>query len=220
MGRWRRDGAALSKAERHLLLFRPAGVDEATFENALLAMLPPGATLAVALPESALPALAHAAGRDVQVPDALVRLPDGADATALGALSDVQRGSAFAGTRHAVLPGSDRIRLFFGLRRLPRLTRADFHEYWLNRHAQIGRRLIPPYTYHQIHADEDATAALATQAGLAASTYDGMVEVHFPDVDAFVRQLSRADVAAEALEDEKNFIDHACSQFWAFREVR
>lgn len=207
-------------AERHLLLFRPAGQDAAAFEAALRATLPESATLAVALPDSALPSLAHAAGRDAAVPDALVRLPEEADAAALVALSDTTRGSVFAGTRHAVLPGGDAIRLFFGLRRLPALTRTAFHDYWLNHHAQIGRRLIPPYTYHQIHADEDATAALATQAGLAASTYDGMVEVHFPDVDAFVRQLSRADVAAEALEDEKNFIDHACSQFWAFREVR
>ncbi|MCH7628013.1 MAG: EthD domain-containing protein [Proteobacteria bacterium] len=206
--------------ERHLLLFRPAGMDEAAFEAGLLAALPTGATLALALPDSALPALAHAAGRDAQVPDALVRLPDGADAAALIALSDAQRGSALAGTRHAVLSGGDAIRLFFGLRRLPNLTRAALHDYWLNHHAQIGRRLIPPYTYHQIHADEAATGALAAQADLAASTYDGMVEVHFPDVDAFVRQLSRADVATEALEDEKNFIDHSRSQFWAFREVR
>lgn len=205
--------------ERHLLLFRPAGMDEAAFERALLAALPAGATLATALPDSALPALAHAAGRDAAVPDALARLPDGVDAATLVALSDAARGTVFAGTRHAVLPGGDAIRLFFGLRRLPTLTRADFHDYWLNRHAQIGRRLIPPYTYHQIHADEGATEQLATQTGLAASTYDGMVEVHFPDVDAFVRQLSRADVAAEALEDEKNFIDHARSHFWAFREV-
>ncbi len=207
-------------AERHLLLFRPARQDEAAFESSLLAALPEGATLAVALPDSALPSLAHAAGRDAAVPDALVRLPDGAEAAPLVALSDGARGTVFAGPRHAVLPGGDAIRLFFGLRRLERLTRAAFHDYWLNRHAEIGRRLIPPYTYHQIHADEEATGALALQAGLSASTYDGMVEVHFPDVDAFVRQLSRADVAAEALEDEKNFIDHARSQFWAFREVR
>lgn len=206
-------------AERHLLLFRPAGQDEAAFESALAQALPSGATLAVALPDSALPALAHAAGRDVQVPDALVRLPDGADAAALVGLSDAARSTAFAGTRHAVLPGSAPIRLFFGLRRLPALTRAAFHDYWLNRHAEIGRRLIPPYTYHQVHADEATTATLSGEAGLAASTYDGIVEVHFPDVDAFVRQLSRADVASEALEDEKNFIDHARSQFWGFREV-
>ncbi|MCW1382772.1 EthD domain-containing protein [Novosphingobium sp. KCTC 2891] len=205
--------------ETHLLLFRPAGQDDVAFEQALIAALPQGAALALALPESALPALAHVAARDPEVPDALVRLPDGADATALVALSDPTRGTAFAGARHAVLPGGDAIRLFFGLRRLPALSRAAFHDYWLNRHAEIGRRLIPPYTYHQLHADDAETLELAAASGLAASTYDGIVEVHFPDVDAFVHQLSRTDVAEEALEDEKNFIDHSRSRFWAFREV-
>ncbi|MES2301907.1 MAG: EthD domain-containing protein, partial [Pseudomonadota bacterium] len=98
------------------------------------------------------------------------------------------------------------------------LTRAAFHDYWLNRHAQIGRRLIPPFTYHQLHADAALTQRAATTSGLTPSDYDGIVEVHFPDTDALIRQLSRTEVAQEALEDEKNFIDHARSRFWAFRE--
>ncbi|MEO0033869.1 MAG: hypothetical protein RIS94_3627, partial [Pseudomonadota bacterium] len=181
--------------------------------------LPAGASLALALPDSALPALAHAAGRDPAVPDALVTVTSFGGVAPLVALADAARSTVAAGTRHAVLPGRDAIRLFFGLRRLPTLTREGFHDYWLNHHAEIGRRLIPPYTYHQIHADAAMTDGAAAATGLAASTYDGLVEVHFPDIDAFVRQLSRPEIAAEALEDEKNFIDHSRSQFWAFREV-
>lgn len=209
--------------EVQLLLARPAGTAPAAFAGALQGALPPGATLALALPDDALPALAHVATRDSQVPDALVTLAT-ADATAttataaLVALADPARSTVVAGIRHAVLPGRDAIRLFFGLRRLPALSRAAFHDYWLNRHAQIGRRLIPPYSYHQVHADAAATGRTAAATGLAQSTYDGIVEVHFPDIAALVRQLSRAEVAVEALEDERNFIDHFRSQFWAFAE--
>lgn len=208
--------------ETHLLLFRPAGQDTASFEQSLIAALPPGATLAAALADDALPALAHVAARDPEVPCALVCLPEGTPTgaiAALAALADPARSSVLVAARHAVLPGRDAIRLFFGLRRLPALSRAAFHDYWLGHHAQIGRRLIPPYTYHQLHAREIETQRAAALSGLAASTYDGIVEVHFPDTGALVAQLSRAEVAEEALEDEKNFIDHSRSRFWAYREL-
>jgi hypothetical protein len=203
--------------ETHLLLFRPEGMGLAPFQAALEAALPAGAQLAIALPDDALPALAHVAARDAEVPDALVTLTGEQDATALVALADPARSRIFAGTRHAILPGRDAIRLFFGLRRLPALTRAAFQDYWLNRHADFGRRLIPPYSYHQIH--NAAAADSAPGAALMPATYDGIVEVHFPDIAALVHQLSRADVAEGALADEKNFIDHARSRFWAFREI-
>lgn len=192
-----------------------SGVEPARLEAAL----PPGAQLALRLPAEALPALAHAGGMAEDLPEALVtcRIEDAPALVA--ALGEGVGGSALAFRRHAVLPGRDAVRLYFGLRRLEHLTLAQFHDYWLNRHADFGRRLIPPYTYHQLHADPDAAARLAEATGLAASSLDGVVEVHFPDVDALVRQLSRADVAEGALADERNFIDHARSQFWAYREV-
>ncbi|MBU6266498.1 MAG: EthD domain-containing protein [Sphingomonadales bacterium] len=206
-------------AETQMLLFCPAGQEFAGFEAALRQCLPADATLAMALPASALPEFAHAAGRDPEVPDALVRLADADDAPPLAELADTVRSRILTVTRHAILPGQDAVRLFFGLRRLPALSPAQFHDYWLNRHAAIGRRLIPPYTYHQLHADPHDTAVAARRSGLAPSTYDGIVEVHFPDVAALVRQLSRPEVAEEALADERNFIDHARSRFWAFRET-
>jgi hypothetical protein len=183
--------------------------------------------LAALLPKDALPALAHVAEAGDALPDAIVTLRW--EQHALGSLSgmiatlarliDRERSSVLVVQRHAILPGGDAIRLFFGLRRLERLTLAQFHDYWLNRHAELGRRLIPPYTYHQLHADPTATAALARSLDLQASTFDGVVEVHFPDLDAFVKQLSRPEVAEEALADERNFIDHSRSVFWAYRTL-
>ncbi|WP_380876233.1 hypothetical protein ACFB49_07870 [Sphingomonas sp. DBB INV C78] len=182
--------------------------------------------LAVLMPADALPALAHAATADPALPHAILTLRGDAAAAAMrivveqvGDRIDPVRSTVLATTRHAILPGVDAIRLFFGLRRLERLSQAEFQDYWLNRHADFGRRLIPPYTYHQLHADPQATGEVAAATGLPASTFDGVVEVHFPDVPALVAQLSRPDVAQDALADERNFIDHARSIFWAYRTI-
>jgi len=181
-----------------------------------------GVQLAQRLGEDALPALAHAGAMAPDLPEALLTctLDDAPSIVdALGDALDRSASTVLAFQRHAILPGRDAVRLYFGLRRLARLTLDEFHDYWLNHHADYGRRLIPPYTYHQLHADPVGTASLAEVTGLSASTLDGVVEVHFPNADALVRQLSREDVAKGALEDERNFIDHARSQFWAYAEM-
>ncbi|MFA7585415.1 MAG: EthD domain-containing protein [Novosphingobium sp.] len=204
-----------------LLLLTRKQADTDALESALAARLPTGARMASILPADALPGLAHADGLAPGLPDVLVTLPASATAEIVAATDGMfnrEASALLAFRRHAVLPGSDAIRLYFGLRRLPHLSLEGFHDYWLNKHADIGRKLIPPYTYHQLHADPAATAHWAETVGIPASTLDGVVEVHFPDVDAFVRQLSREDVASEALADERNFIDHSRSQFWAYRE--
>jgi len=130
---------------------------------------------------------------------------------------DGARSSVLGLRRFSILPGSDRIKLFFGLRRLDSLTRPAFLSYWLDVHAEFGRRLIPPYSYHQLHAEADLTQQMAELSGLAPSTLDGIAEVHFPDLEALIAQLSRPAVATDALADERTFIDHARSVFRVFR---
>ncbi|WP_156135556.1 EthD domain-containing protein [Novosphingobium malaysiense] len=186
-----------------------------------MSALPDGGQLATCMPADALPALAHAGGMAPDLPEALVtcRLQEApAFLSAIADDLDNAASSVLAFRRHAILPGRDAVRLYFGLRRLARLTQDAFQDYWLNHHADYGRRLIPPYSYHQLHTASSETNELAQGTGLAASTLDGVVEVHFPDIEALVRQLSREDVAKGALEDERNFIDHSRSQFWAYRE--
>ena len=205
-----------------LLLARIKETPADQFESEIAAAVAsvPNRQLAFLMSADALPALAHVSKPDPALPDAIVTLADAPAPALLAALApliDPARSELLVVRRHAVLPGDDAIRLVFGLRRLERLTLAAFHDYWLNRHAEIGRRLIPPYTYHQLHADPAQTTPMAAAAGFAPATFDGMVEVHFPDIDAFVRQLSRPEVAEEALADERNFIDHARSIFWAYR---
>ena len=177
------------------------------------------------LPDDALPALAHAEeGPDPALPDFILSLGQAEEAAdvrqvlaPLLPLIDPARSNLAAFDRHVILAGRDRIRLFFGLRRLPTLTLDEFHDYWLHRHADYGRRMIPPYSYHQLHARPAKAEALAATSGLAASTLDGSVEVDFPDIEALIRQLSRPDVAEEALADERRFIDHGRSMMWGYR---
>ncbi|MGV3768490.1 MAG: EthD domain-containing protein [Sphingobium phenoxybenzoativorans] len=179
------------------------------------------------LPDEALPSLAHAASAAPDLPDCIVSSCAEHDSDLERTMADLAKrmrplsaeASLVVVRRHAVLPGRDAIRLFFGLRRLERLSLPAFHDYWLHRHAAIGRRLIPPHSYHQLHADPGLSAQIAEAASVQPSTLDGIVEVHFPDVPALIAQLSRPEVAEEALADERNFIDHARSIFWAYAEI-
>jgi len=215
------------------LLRATPGVGQAGLETVARRWLASSGTApiqaAVKMPDDALPALAHAATPDPTLPDIILSIvaetASGAEERIGGlaaALDDTllpDESSLLATQRHAILQGRDHIRLFFGLRRLSRLSPAAFHDYWLNHHADFGRRLIPPYSYHQLHADRMMTKRLATATSLAPSDLDGIVEVDFPDIDAFVDQLSRPDVAEEALADERKFIDHSRSMMWAYRTI-
>lgn len=210
-----------------VLLFcspRP-GVDQAALE-AVLGAAADGeseAELVMIMPANALPALEHTAEADAALPAAILTLRGSVErvATVVRALEpgvDLARSSLLAVQRHSILPGkNDAVRLFFGLRRLDRLTLEAFHDYWLNHHAKIARRLLPPYSYHQLHANVEATAALAAAANMSASTLDGVAEVYFPDIDAFVALLSSPEITEVGLVDERKFIDHARSLFWAYR---
>lgn len=131
----------------------------------------------------------------------------------LAGVIDVVHTRVMGAICHEILAGWGPVRLHYGLRRLSHLDRAAFQAYWLGHHADIGRALIPPYSYYQSHADQQATEALATLTGWPQADFDGVATVHFPDEVACDRQLSRVDVAEIALEDEKNFIDHARAQF-------
>lgn len=135
-------------------------------------------------------------------------------------LLDRNSSTLFLGERHDIVPGSGAVLISFALQRLARLDREGFQTYWLEHHAEHGRRtLIPPNTYSQIHArPADASLeALSAALSVPLDTRDGIAECLFPDLDAFHTQMARAEVAVDALEDEKNFIDHARSTFGLFR---
>lgn len=119
----------------------------------------------------------------------------------------------FGARRYEILAGWGPVRIYYGIRRLPDMTRDAFQDYWRGHHAEVGRRLIPPYSYVQSHADAVIGDAASAATGLQGTTLDGIVTVHFPDLAAAQKQLADERVATEALEDEARFIDHARVQF-------
>ncbi len=135
-------------------------------------------------------------------------------------MSDGARSTVLATRRHAIVPGEKPVILSFVLRRLPHLAPPQFYDYWLNTHADYGRRNIqPPRSYAQLHSDAEASARLTTAAGFAVRDYMGVAECTFPSIADFQAQLQRVEVARDALADERNFIDHSRSVFDLFRVV-
>lgn len=220
----------MSDAEIQLLLSRRPTITPEAFsfvlsraeERLRLRLAKERIELALLLPDLAVVAPVHsaasAAGRRQWDAILTVRGDIADGIAALGSIDDLlhevidrEQSACFAGYRHTILEATGSIRLTYALGRLANLTLAQFQDHWLNVHADIGRRLLPPYSYHQIHARVDWALRTSESLGLRSSGFDGIVECHFPDVQAFKVQLSRPDVSDEALADERNFIDHARS---------
>jgi uncharacterized protein (TIGR02118 family) len=115
---------------------------------------------------------------------------------------------------HAVL------KLTFCLRRLPRLSLAEFQDYWLNRHGPLVRRQQPALgmvRYVQVHRRSDTLGDGARVARSAPEPYDGVAELWWENEESF-RASGRTAEGREAgrllLEDEAKFIDLAHSPLW------
>jgi uncharacterized protein (TIGR02118 family) len=124
--------------------------------------------------------------------------------------------------------GNAVLKLTFCLRRLPALTAAEFHDYWLNKHGPLVRRLQPALgmvRYVQVHRLDDALEAPLgdgmRRARGAPESYDGIAELWWESEETY-RAARRTPEAREAgrllLEDEAKFIDLARSPLWLNRE--
>jgi uncharacterized protein (TIGR02118 family) len=120
------------------------------------------------------------------------------------------------------------LKLTFCLRRLPALSRAQFHDYWLNRHGPLVRRLQPALgmsRYVQVHRLEEALdeklGGGMRRVREAPEPYDGIAELWWANEEAF-QAAGRTPEAREAgrllVEDEARFIDLARSPLWLNRE--
>ena len=135
---------------------------------------------------------------------------------------DRSRCAALVGTDHVMLPGSGPAVLIYALRRLPALTLAEFHDYWISTHAEFGRRALAGQGYRQVHADPTLSAELAEAIGVTVHDLDGAVVSASPSWDSYWQR--RADPEArktgsEALADEDNFIDHTRSMSMRYSEL-
>lgn len=112
------------------------------------------------------------------------------------------------------------IKLVFCLRRLPRLSRAEFQRYWRETHGPLVRShatVLRIRRYVQLHTrDTPMNAALAAGRG-APAEYDGIAELWWESLEDLTAAVQSPEgrVAGDALlEDERRFIDLAHSPLW------
>lgn len=118
------------------------------------------------------------------------------------------------------------IKLVYCIRRRPEFTFEQFSEYWLQQHAPLVHSVaaaIGACRYVQSHTvAPDLNAMLQESRGLA-SAYDGITEVWWPDLAAFVHGMGTPegqDGARRLLEDESIFIDFSRSRVFLTEEHR
>jgi uncharacterized protein (TIGR02118 family) len=105
------------------------------------------------------------------------------------------------------------IKLVFSLRRLPHLSRADFHRYWRETHAPLVRQHAPALRIRrhvQSHTlDTPFNDALRGNRG-GPESYDGHAELWWDSLDdlqAAVASPAGQQAGLALLEDERRFID-------------
>ena len=109
------------------------------------------------------------------------------------------------------------LKLVFCVRRLPRLSQAEFQRYWRETHGPLVARhaaLLGIRRYVQTHALDSPHNELLRASRGTREPYDGFAELWWDDFDALTAALATDEgrAASRALyEDEQRFIDLAGS---------
>ncbi|HJO81209.1 MAG: EthD domain-containing protein [SAR202 cluster bacterium] len=112
------------------------------------------------------------------------------------------------------------IRLTYMLRRKPEMTRAEFQEYWRERHGPLvasHAQTLNMLRYVQVHTLLDAARVTEGPRGMMEEPYDGVAEVWWRTRDdmASARNSTKGQTAGkELVEDEAKFIDFPNSPLW------
>ncbi len=106
------------------------------------------------------------------------------------------------------------IKLTFCLKRLPKLTREQFQDYWFNSHAPLvarHREVLRIRRYVQMHSGSDAMNAAIAASRQAPEMFDGVAELWWDSFEDIITNDSAEARAAglALLEDERKFIDLA-----------
>lgn len=129
------------------------------------------------------------------------------------------KSAVIAGSEHVIIPGECPLLLVYALRRLTSLSSQQFHDYWLNKHAEVARTIPVLRAYRQFHADEKATIEAAGELGIAIADFDGAAQGYYREIKDFMDIMTQPEVVADAIEDEKRFIDIPRSSMGLYRIV-
>ena len=98
-------------------------------------------------------------------------------------------------------------RFLYFMRRKADSTHESFGRYWGEEHAKFGKKMPGTLGYEQLHVDPAASRTAATHAGFGISEIDGVAILHLESVTAFGAAAGKSTVGAQAIEDERNFVD-------------
>lgn len=108
-----------------------------------------------------------------------------------------------------IIPGDDGrkdgIKLIAGVKRKSGLTLHDFKNYWYENHAPLALEILPKAPNVQGYVHNYAL----TMEGLGEPALDGIGEIWFEDLDAFLEstQWFLGDGGKPLRDDEENFVD-------------
>ena len=94
------------------------------------------------------------------------------------------------------------VKLIYCISKRPEMSIDEFQAYWRTTHAPIAAKIPGLRRYVQCHVVPE------TYGGRAVPGFDGAAELWFDDLAAMRAAMGSPEVR-EALEDEKNFIDHS-----------
>lgn len=117
------------------------------------------------------------------------------------------------------------LKIILCLKRKPGMSRAEFHRYWKEEHAQVVREVAGPLGMcRNVHNRTCSTAfdvAIRKGRGAEEDDYDGVAESWFASLDSFTQAIA-TDVGKEAAqrlrEDEERFIDFSRSRIFFVEE--
>ena len=116
------------------------------------------------------------------------------------------------------------IKFVMCLTRHPDMTRAEFRDYWMNKHGPFfmeNADAMGAKRYVQSHTlDTPLNEGLRTSRGMQPE-YDGVAEVWFESEEALLAGMSSPEgqrLGAVLVEDEGNFIDHSKSSAFIVEE--
>ncbi len=118
------------------------------------------------------------------------------------------------------------IKLVFCARRSPDMSRAEFQDYWLNRHGPLFQRFADTYKavrYVQSHTiDSPLNEYMRKSRGLA-EEYDGIGEIWWESEEDFLAAVSSPEglkLRSMFVEDEARFVDlGASTAFFTVEQV-
>ncbi|MCG7868038.1 MAG: ethyl tert-butyl ether degradation protein EthD [gamma proteobacterium symbiont of Stewartia floridana] len=116
------------------------------------------------------------------------------------------------------------IKFVMCLTRHPNISRAEFRDYWMNKHGPFFMRnaeVMGAKKYVQSHTLDSPLNEALKQSRDMLPEYDGVAEVWFESAEALMEGMSTPEgqkLGAALLEDEKNFVDHSKSSAFIVEE--